>query len=359
MTTWVSSSGASFMALFAAGAIGGALAGDPPPPSGDSPHLTPGTAESTFSTSVTLVQEAPDNVAPQTAIFRCAVADPPVAAGASDEYDPLGHALYYVHQITKVGDPGWAEEVWTAPQRGLAGMFVKGVQFERTWGMVFDEPGTYEIISTAIDPVTGDRATSPVYTYTVNDPDTVFTTAQTFVVAEDGVFTGAPAAAGQYTSFDAAWTAVHASGQNRARIRVKRGTTMDGLSTNAVRTTSADFNSTYYDAWGSGANPIMDSGMNHNFFGLSDSRRRVYRMRDWTWQGTWDQAANTGSAPNLQMFTDTNAEWCIYNCEIRNGNGFNFTEWKGISFCNVIFDEILGTNCLGSGSPSDYGIIIG
>jgi hypothetical protein len=297
----------------------GATVGDPPPPAGDSPHLTPGTAQGDFSVS----------------------------------------ALTYVHQITKVGDPDWTTSTWSAPQRGPSAMYQKGVQFERVWGFVFDEPGTYQIISTAIDPSTGTRATSSVYEYVVNDPNTVFSSAQTFVVAFDSNYTGAPANAGTFNSIDGARQAINGSGLPRARILLKRGTTSGtGFNTNSHRSDMNSVASIYYGTWGSGALPVLQGGLLHNLPNLS-SGRRAYRMVGWRWESTWNQATATGSTPELQLLDETNTEWCITGCEISGNSGFSVATFKGIAFCNNTFDNIFQCYCLGGGNTSDYGLIIG
>jgi hypothetical protein len=296
------------------------------PPPESSIHLTPGTGESGMAATAVIHWQPALNVAPQQLLLRGSVTGSGISEGASDAYDPQGQDLDWVWQIERVGDPAWQLSTYDAPVRGLANWYRKGVRYEKRTGMVFHEPGTYRIYVTCIRRSDGARATSAIIEHTVSAPDDVFTSAQTFVVSNDGVFTGAPANAGTYSSFQAAANAAISNGVSRARILFKRGTTGYGGS-NFNDASAASLNDILLSTWGSGARPTFGGNNLVNVQNPSSGDRH-WRVSEIDWVGTWNAATNTGTRHGGAAFlvvgiSAVRAHFTISRCDCLNtGNGW-------------------------------------
>jgi hypothetical protein len=317
-------SGSSVFVLTAAGALSATLSGEQPPVS--SIHLTPGTGESGMAASLSIDWQNSVNFAPLMVTLQGAVTGSGITAGAADAYDPQGHELDWVWSFYKVGEPEWGITPYSAPQQGFSGQYIQGLSYEKRTGMIFREPGTYEILVTCIRRSDGARATSSVTTLTVDDPNAVFTEAQTFVVASDGVYTGAPANGGKtYTTFSAAWNAAQGV-SGRIRILVKRGTTGYSGINSTGQTPAAT--TILFGVWGSGAKPVFTSG---SLFNTAFSGRD-FRYSNWRFTGTWNGANNTGSNYTAILHLGhTNGVYTVadMDCEDIGGNAFQVTGDNG------------------------------
>jgi hypothetical protein len=318
-------------------------------------HLEPGTGEAGMSATAIVHYRPVLSVAPEQVAYRGTVTGSGVTEGASDAYDPQGHDLQWVWQFEKVGDPAWQLSAYSAPQRGLPGWHLKGTSRHKRTVMVYDEPGEYDAYVTVIRRSDGARATSPRVRITVGDPNAVFTSAQTWIVAGDGNYTGAPANAGQFTTLQAAWNAVNAANPTRARILCKRGTSVGGFSTTNQQNTAVQ--TILVGAWGSGNRPIT-GGINTNMQTVfpAGGLDRDWRFVDLQPTGDYNDATGAGSRFTAFLMTnENNVSFTFANIRCDRNGGLGFQHFIDGRFAKIAVSncEVIGSAAGASGLFSD------
>lgn len=129
---------------------------------------------------------------------------------------------------------------------------------------VFNEPGVYTVTCEAQR--RGEAAVTETITITVLDPDTEFD--DTYVVATDGNFTGAPSGT-QVTSVDAAMAAINTSADGtKRRMLLKSGQTFSA----SMISPNINLDAFHIGAWGTGDKPILRTGIS---FGSNETYSSV------------------------------------------------------------------------------------
>jgi len=263
--------------------------GDPPDPPPADIHLEPGTGESGQLAFVSTDRAISETFAPHAVVLRGSA----TGTGITDNptsYSPAAGDIEWVHSLSKDDDPDWANETYTAPDRLLTAFRRKGgPHYGQLCPFVFDEPGTYRHIMTAVMP-NGTRATTTVSTITVTDPNDVFTAAQTYVVSGASNWDGAPShnVGNRYTTPGAAMTAARTAGHARARISFRRGETYAGFGFGSTSTTEW-----LLDDYGTGTRPTFTSLIGIRDFGSTTARN--VRVVNFLSQGDLNAITGTGN----------------------------------------------------------------
>lgn len=178
---------------------------------------------------------------------------------------------------------------------------------------------------------------------TINVTSRPWTDAQTFVVAADGNFAGAPTAvaANQCATFDDAIKKAHqyamANGVHTSVIRIllKAGQTHV---CNSVTDLQHKYGSWTFDRWGTGADPLLDTsqwaGEGATLF--SNQETRALRWRNINWKGAWDPLLEKYTSPggsDLRLMNQNHnrpsIDILLDNSQFRNQGSIVLGFWDG------------------------------
>lgn len=280
-------------------------------------------------------------IAPEGIWFEAQVEEFDVAGPAEGAvFDPSFHEIFYFWSF---GDPGQFQ----APVNLPLAHADQNVAYGKTCGHVFNEPGTYTISVTAIDRE-GNIATDSME-ITVEDPDVLFPSTRTIVLARDGDFTGAPAGAVQLTDLGAALSRLDNMGQT-GRLLIKRGEThtFGGFRFQVAK-------NCLVGAWGDASLPkpvIKPVNGAFAIIWVNGPINTDVTFQDIKFEGDWDVLTETG--PRIQAVFLTTANHYVFNRCNFAGNQIDlyprFEQDNGRLFINeCIFEDwaeyaILGGN---------------
>lgn len=186
-------------------------------------------------------------------------------------------------------------------------------------GHVYETPGTYTIKVYVYNHATSQAGYEEVQV-TVVDADTFFPGTQTIVYSSAGDFTGAPAGADQYTSFDLAMDAWDVTGDRRLLLRAGEDNTI-----NVSRRLRRD-GLHYFGSFGIGDIPKIrfDSLTMTYSLGFFQVDTKGYMFYNVAFQGNYNPVTGAGSSaklypirfyPTSSVTGQLNAG--IYHCEFR------------------------------------------
>jgi PKD repeat protein len=171
-------------------------------------------------------------------------------------------------------------------------------------GHVYDEPGTYEVTLTVTD-TEGSVDTEQV-TIEVQDPDVVFSGADTICFSTTGDFTGAPAGAHHVTTSDFGTVTNYAAAGKR--LLLARGETW----TNGTWRWLNGAGPVMFGAFGTGDKPqIVSSG---GILGLADDEP----VHDWRFVDLELIGPGEASADSAACFVGSGQDTLFYRVDIRN-----------------------------------------
>lgn len=259
---------------------------------------------STGTVSITTIEQtsliAPTVVyADATSISGMAAQD---GADPGEVYDPSFHEITFIWTLTR---PAGASSVWSPTLAMPTAWNNRNLAYGKRVAFVLDEPGNYTLDLWCVD-VNGVTATASK-SFTVQDPDAVFTGSRTILYDPAGV--GDPATypgANVQTTWAGVKAARTALGSTTARMLVKRGEQITG---EQIANFGSGVNNIRIGPWGSGATPILGPrGVDADYMIKEDGSGGndeliIYGVN---FQGGWDSTTETG-IPELpfQLFRNS------------------------------------------------------
>jgi hypothetical protein len=233
------------------------------------------------------------------------------------------------------------------------------ISYAKHCGHVYTAPGSYTITATVREK-DGTLVGVDTQAVTITDPDTVYTGDRTILVNAAGAGDGAYSGAQVVTTLTAAINANKGSPTSRKRILLKRGETF-AASTGTYRFKFGEEENVYIGAYGTGANPVIDStasGANSYIFDVTGAHPDDAVFTDIDFLCPHDPDNETGARHTAIMVTDPDSgitgQRVLVNNVTFNGVGMAL-QWGGNGTQPML---LLMDNCAVNGW-NDYGILGG
>ncbi len=277
---------------------------------------------------ITISRRSKLQVSPEGFLFEAKIQGfEALGPGVGEIYDERLHDVYYYWDF---GD----NYTFSAPTNVLAIHKDSGVAFGPIASHTYRAPGTYTVSVLAVEPSSGKQATHTI-SVTVGNADTLFAGAATLYVAPDGGFSNKPTGAHEFTTFDAAVSAIKSAADDVVpkRIVLKRG--------QVFTSTGSQLGSSSVRLWPSvhivageapGAKPIvtMAGGFLWNDMATTgNGNDKDIVFQNINWRGPWDSTREVGSAPTFFLAVNNKPNLILVDqCEL---SGFGIALYSGAS----------------------------